>query len=204
MEIIAGNIGKKFSKEWIFRNLSFHLKNNQSLAITGANGSGKSTLLQILAGAITPSEGQVDYIKGKLSIAPEHFYQSISLATPYLELVEEMTIYELAEFHQCFKSFSDNISTPEFLSKIMLGHAANKEIRYLSSGMKQRVKLGLALFSDTAVLMLDEPTTNLDTKGTDWYLEEINKLLGKKIIIICSNQRHEYDFCEETILVRKN
>jgi len=201
MEIIAGNIGKKFSKEWIFRNLSFNLKQSQSLAITGPNGSGKSTLLQILAGATPPTEGQVDYLKGKFILSPDHFYKFISFAAPYLELIEEMTIRELAEFHKGFKPFSENISTNEFLSKIALNHAADKEIRYLSSGMKQRVKLGLALFSDTPILMLDEPTTNLDSKGTDWYLEEITKQLNKKIIIICSNQRHEYEFCEEIIKV---
>jgi ABC-type multidrug transport system ATPase subunit len=202
MEIIAENIGKKFNKEWIFRNLSFRLNSAQSLAITGPNGSGKSTLLQILAGAIPSSEGKINYLKEKLSLSSDYFYQHISYASPYLELIEEMSIRELSEFHKNFKPFSNNISTEEFLSRIMLEHAAEKEIRFLSSGMKQRVKLGLALFSDTNILMLDEPTTNLDNKGIDWYLEEINQQLNKRIIIVSSNQQHEYSFCEEIIKIR--
>ncbi len=202
MEIIAENIGKKFNKEWIFRNLSIRLNSTQSLAITGPNGSGKSTLLQVLAGSLPTSEGKINYVKGKRLLPPDYFYTHISFAAPYLELIEEMSIRELADFHKSFKPFSNTISTEEFLSKIMLEHAAEKEIRFLSSGMKQRVKLGLALFSESAVLMLDEPTTNLDSKGIDWYLAEINKQVNKRIIIVSSNQSYEYDFCEEIIKIR--
>ena len=202
MEIIAENIGKKFNKEWIFRNLSLRLKSSQSLAITGPNGSGKSTLLQVLAGAIPSSEGNLNYLQEKRFLSPDYFYTHLSYASPSLELIEEMSIRELSDFHKSFKSFSNNISTEEFLTKIMLEHAAEKEIRFLSSGMKQRVKLGLALFSDTPILMLDEPTTNLDSKGTDWYLEEINKQVNKRIIIVSSNQAFEYNFCEEIIKIR--
>ena len=199
MEIIAENIGKKFNKEWIFRNFSFKTTTNQSYAITGPNGSGKSTLLQVLAGSSSPSEGQLFYQQKQQLIYPDTFFQYISLAAPYLELIEEMTIREIANFHKGFKPFSDSISTEQFLAKINLEQAADKEIRFLSSGMKQRVKLGLALFSDTPILLLDEPTTNLDSKGIDWYLEEINKQLLKRIVVICSNQRYEHDFCDEEI-----
>lgn len=201
MEVVAENIGKKYTKEWIFRDLSLVLKDNQSLAITGPNGSGKSTLLQIMAGATPPTEGKINYLKGKLFLTPENFYHHISIAAPYLELIEEMTIRELTDFHKKFKPFSGNISTTEFIKKIFLDDAADKEIRFLSSGMKQRVKLGLALFSDTPILLLDEPTTNLDSKGIDWYLSEINQQLGKRIVVVSSNLRHEYEFCEKTLIV---
>ena len=203
MEIIAEKIGKKFNKEWIFRNFSFTLNHNQSFAITGPNGSGKSTLLQVLSGATIPSEGQLFYQQNKLIIQPESFYQYITLAAPYLELIEEMTIRELADFHKGFKPFTDKISTDQFLEKIKLEHAADKEIRILSSGMKQRVKLGLAIFSNSPILLLDEPTTNLDSKGIDWYLEEINKQIQKRTILICSNQRYEHDFCDKEINVQE-
>ena len=203
MEIIAENIGKKYNKEWIFRNLSLVLKNNQSIAITGANGAGKSTLLQLLAGAVPASEGSITYQKENKTLNSDFFFEHISYVAPYLELIEEMTIREMVTFHRNFKPLSENISTEDFVQKIMLEHAADKEVRLLSSGMKQRVKLGLALFSDTSVLMLDEPTTNLDNKGIDWYLQEIKKQLNKRLIIICSNQKHEYDFCEKALVVGK-
>lgn len=162
MEIIAEKIGKKFNKEWIFRNFSFTLNHNQSFAITGPNGSGKSTLLQVLSGATIPSEGQLNYQQNKLIIPPESFYQYISLAAPYLELIEELTIRELANFHQRFKPFAETISTNQFLEKIKLEHAADKEIRVLSSGMKQRVKLGLALFSNSPILLSNWRRTTCD------------------------------------------
>ncbi|HWZ23126.1 MAG TPA: ATP-binding cassette domain-containing protein, partial [Cytophagaceae bacterium] len=189
MKIVAEKIGKKYNKEWIFRNLSLVLQHNQSIAITGANGAGKSTFLQLLAGTTPASEGKITYKNDKLNFPAEEYYKYISYAAPYLELIEEMTIRELANFHKNFKPFSENISTEEFLQKIVLEHAADKEIRQLSSGMKQRVKLGLALFSRTPIVMLDEPTTNLDNKGIDWYLNEINQQLNKRIIIISSNQK---------------
>jgi ABC-type multidrug transport system ATPase subunit len=202
VKIVAEKIGKKYNKEWIFRNLSLVLQHNQSIAITGANGAGKSTFLQLLAGTTPASEGKITYKNDKLNFPAEEYYKYISYAAPYLELIEEMTIRELANFHKNFKPFSENISTEEFLQKIVLEHAADKEIRQLSSGMKQRVKLGLALFSRTPIVMLDEPTTNLDNKGIDWYLNEINQQLNKRIIIISSNQKHEYDFCEDILKIQ--
>ncbi len=201
MKIIAENIGKKFNKEWIFRNFSFTLPQNQSTAITGANGSGKSTLLQLLAANIPSSEGTILYQKGAQELPADQIYVQLSYAAPYLELVEEMTVRELVNFHKNFKPFSADLSTDQFIAKVMLENAADKEIRFLSSGMKQRVKLGLALYSNTSILLLDEPTTNLDSKGIDWYLEEINKQLGKRLIIIGSNQRYEYDFCDQEIKI---
>ena len=203
MEIIAENIGKKFNKEWIFRNFALHLNSQESLAVTGPNGSGKSTLLQIIAGSAPSTEGKISYIRGKRNLPSDLFYQFISYAAPYLELVEEMTVRELADFHKQFKPFTGNISTNEFIANVMLEKAAEKEVRFLSSGMKQRMKLGLALYSETPILLLDEPTTNLDSKGIDWYLEEINKQLQKRIVIIASNQSYEYDFCEREVAVVK-
>ena len=202
MEIAAEKIGKKFNKEWIFKNFSISIKENQSLAVTGPNGSGKSTLLQLLAGMLPPTEGKIRFQTDQLNLPVEEWYQTIAYAAPYLELIEEMSIRELSNFHQNFKPFKNNLSTEEFINKIGLGHASEKEIRFLSSGMKQRVKLGLALFSNTSILMLDEPTTNLDSKATDWYLEEIHKQLGKRIILICSNQSHEYSFCKDLIKIK--
>lgn len=202
MEIIAENIGKKFNKEWIFRNLSFTLHNSQSLAITGPNGSGKSTLLQILSGYIPASEGKIQYQKGKMILPSDDQFKHLSYSAPYLELIEEMTLTELVNFHKAFKALTENISTAQFISKIRMENAAQKEIRFFSSGMKQRVKLGLCLYSDTPILILDEPTANLDSNGIDWYQDEIKKQLGKRIVIIGSNQRYEYDFCETEINIK--
>jgi len=120
-----------------------------------------------------------------------------------MELIEEMNIIELATFHSKFKPFTNGVSPSNFAEKINLNQASNKEVRFFSSGMKQRVKLGLAFYSNTPILMLDEPCTNLDETGINWYLDEIKKQLNNRTILICSNQREEYSFCDETINLKK-
>ena len=204
MQIIADNLGRRFNREWIFRNLNLKLFSNRTYAVTGPNGSGKSTLLQVLSGMMPCSEGKVSYsLTGKMLIHPDDIYKSISIATPYQELIEEFTLEEQVDFHLKFKKFKEGISKEIFFEKLGLKDSVKKEIRFFSSGMKQRVKLGLALYSNSSILLLDEPTTNLDAQGTDWYLKEIKANISERLAVICSNQRHEYDFCEELIELKK-
>lgn len=203
MEIIADDIGKKYGKEWVIRNLSFTVPSSASLAIVGSNGSGKSSLLRILSGASPPSAGEVFYQFENRTIFPEQFYQYIAIAAPYLELIEEMTLLEIVSFHKGFKSFQDGRSSMDVIETMRLTDSTHKEIRNFSSGMKQRVKLGLSIFSDTPILLLDEPCSNLDPKGIDWYLGQLSLQVKKRTILICSNQPYEYPFCQNTLHLGK-
>ena len=197
MKISLQNVGKRFNRDWIFRSCSLQLLHNHSYAITGPNGSGKSTLLQVIAGATLHSEGDIQYSLGDQKISEP--YQYIAIAAPYLELVEELTATELLQFHASFKSFS--VPIPAILAAVQLEKAADKQLRYFSSGMKQRLKLAQAFYSDVPVLLLDEPTTNLDADGIALYRSLMMEQLGKKLIIISSNVEAEYDFCEQVISV---
>lgn len=199
MTIELQNIGKKFNKDWIFRNLNYEFKSANSYAVTGHNGSGKSTLLQIISGFVLPTEGLV------VSSEYEHnsLYQQIAIAAPYLELVEEMTAMEFLQFHQQFKSFIGNISLPQILEEVQLSNAADKQIRYFSSGMKQRLKLAQAFFSDSQILLLDEPTSNLDKQGINLYLQLIKQYTNDRLVIICSNDEAEYSFCNQKLEITK-
>jgi ABC-type multidrug transport system ATPase subunit len=200
MKISLQNAGKRFNRDWIFRSCSLDFLPKHSYAITGPNGSGKSTLLQVIAGATLHSEGNILYTNDtQKNIADPYLY--ISIAAPYLELVEEMTATEMLEFHAAFKPLTASVT--EILTAVQLEKSANKQIRYFSSGMKQRLKLAQAFFSDTPVLLLDEPTTNLDNEGIALYRHLISQQLGKKLIIISSNVEAEYDFCEEVIKVEE-
>jgi len=201
MQITLTDTGKRYNREWIFRHFSFDFMPGRTYAITGPNGSGKSTLLQVVAGAILHSEGKIDYYNSgnKTSIPTGDAYKKVSLATPYLELVEEMTASEMLAFHAGFKEFSH--TAEEILSAVTVEKAAHKQIRYFSSGMKQRLKLGMAFFSKTPVLLLDEPTTNLDAEGIALYLHLIEKHSQGKLVIISSNDVDEYKFCEEVISI---
>ncbi len=187
--------GKRFNREWIFKNFNQEFLPGQCYAITGPNGSGKSTLLQAIAGSLQLSEGSIDW-KGNPEIDPEQIFLHLAIAAPYLELIEEMTAREFLQFHSQFKPLIQTISIPDILGILGLDKAANKQIRFFSSGMKQRVKLAQAIFADVPVLLLDEPCTNLDQTGYKLYHELINTYCSKKLIIVSSNDPHEYDFCK--------
>ena len=212
VEIILSDTGKRFNRDWIFRHFTFTFSPGKSYAITGSNGSGKSTLLQAIAGSLYVSEGKLAYQKeekGKESqvsenkqqevIEAERIYQYISIAAPYLELIEEMTAKEFLLFHHQFKPLTTIVGIEEILSLIGLEKAVDKQIRYFSSGMKQRIKLAQAIFSDVPVLLLDEPCTNLDKAGYTLYHSLINNYCVKKLIIVSSNDSQEMDYCDEKI-----
>jgi ABC-type multidrug transport system ATPase subunit len=199
MQISLTNTGKRFNREWVFRRLSYEFVAGKKYAITGPNGSGKSTLLQIIGGAISHNEGNIQYSMLNVQYSSEEVYKHISIAAPYLELVEEMTAKEFLEFHSQFKLL--RLGIYEIVKIVGLEKAINKQIRYYSSGMKQRLKLAQAFFSNSPVLLLDEPTTNLDTDGISLYHHLINNYTKDKLVIISSNDKQEYDFCEEEIVI---
>jgi ABC-2 type transport system ATP-binding protein len=213
MRITLIDAGKRFNRDWIFRHLHYQFHTGRSYAITGPNGSGKSTLLQAIAGAIDISEGKArfempvaawqeaspDPNDPQQTIPPDQVYKYLSISAPYLELIEEMTFTEFLQFHQAFKPFLPGHTLPEIISRVGLEGSAHKQIRYYSSGMKQRVKLVQSIFSDTPVILLDEPCTNLDAEGVDLYRRLIDEHCSGRLLIVSSNDRQEYDFCGESI-----
>ena len=201
MQIQLTNTGKRYNRDWIFRHCNYTFHVGKSYAIIGPNGSGKSTLLQTIAGAINPSEGQVFFSVNDQRLAVDDTYKYISLAAPYLEVIEEMTATEFLSFHAAFKPLLSSITIAEIIAVIGLEQNAAKQIRYYSSGMKQRIKLAQAIFSDTPILLLDEPCTNLDISGYQLYNQLIATYCSKKLIIVSSNDPQEYGFCQEQILI---
>ena len=199
MKISLNNLGKRYSREWIFRNLSFQFNINKHYAITGPNGSGKSTLLQIIAGSTIYNEGGIIYHESDKNIEPEKIFKKISFAAPYLEVVEEMTLVEFFAFHQKMKGWVSSIDTKEIIFTLDLEKSSHKQIRYFSSGMKQRVKLAQAIFSNVPTVLLDEPLTNLDDKGILLYHSLIKNYCNDRLVIVSSNDKNEYSFCEEKI-----
>jgi ABC-type multidrug transport system ATPase subunit len=203
MHIQLEQTGKKYNREWIFRGLSCTFTAGKKYAITGPNGSGKSTLLQTIAGSTVLSEGSIEYRLDDKILAPENAFTRLSICAPYLTLIEEMTALEFLAFHESFKSFMPGITPSAILEIIELTSAANKQIRYFSSGMKQRIKLAQAIFSEVPVLFLDEPCTNLDETGYALYQSLIQNYASHKLIIVSSNDKAEYHFCEEVIDIKK-
>lgn len=201
MKIELENIGRRFNREWIFRKISYTFQQGEYYAILGPNGSGKSTLLNVIAGSLTSSEGELVYIKAGKKIDAEHIFKYLSLAAPYLELIEEFTLTEMIDFHFRFKSYLPGLNAPALLDLLGLGKSKDKPLKFFSSGMKQRTKLALAFGADTPVLLLDEPTSNLDQKGIEWYYRLVEEFAKSRLLIVCSNQEHEYSFCKHQLSV---
>ena len=202
MQIQVTAASKRFNTEWIFSNLDFSFTTGQHYALIGNNGSGKSTLLQIIAGYIGLTKGTIHWTNtsGK-DIDSANIFQYISIAAPYLELVEEFTALEQIAFHEQFKPLQTGLSPIELLEKIGLSNAANKQIRNFSSGMKQRLKLALAIFDQAPILLLDEPCSNLDKHGIGQYQEWMATYQNNRTIIVASNDSNEYSFCKEQIML---
>jgi ABC-type multidrug transport system ATPase subunit len=192
MKISINNLGKKFNREWIFRELTYEFKAGNTYALVGPNGSGKSTLLQILWGQLPPSQGTLIYSLGLQEIPAEEIFRSLSIATSYMELIEEFTLREMVRFHFRFKKIRNGGTPDDVLERLELHLASDKYISNFSSGMRQRLKLGLAFYSETPLIFLDEPTTNLDSKSIEWYWSHLTSLPQDALIFIASNQEHEY------------
>ena len=203
MKISCVDAGKRFNRDWIFRHFNFEFSHPLTYAITGPNGSGKSTLLQVLSRAVIATTGKITYQlpSSPAPIEDDEVFNHLSIAAPYLEVVEEMTLVELLSFHQTFKPYITGVTIPEIIQRINLEKAADKQIRYFSSGMKQRVKLAQAIFSDTPGLFLDEPCTNFDESGFKLYHELMESFGKNRLVIISSNDPNEYSFAEKVLSV---
>lgn len=199
IKISLVDAGKRYNREWIFRHLTIELHQGEAYAITGPNGSGKSTLLQTIAGAVGLSEGKIHYNENETPVPEEAVFKKISFAAPYLELVEEMTLNEFLSFHNNFKPFYPEVTAEAAAEMVGLTKAKDKQIAHFSSGMKQRLKLAQAFFSDTPVLMLDEPTANLDAEGIAVYHLLVKEFRKDRIVIVSSNDEQEYSFCNTII-----
>jgi ABC-type multidrug transport system ATPase subunit len=188
--------GKRYKREWIFKGLNYTFEPGNRYALLGPNGSGKSTLMKVLSGHLSPSKGRiVFYDKAGKAIEPDQVYPLVAYAAPYIELIEEFTLEEAIRFHAGLKPFQPQIEVKHLYELLNLPKARQKEIRFFSSGMKQRVKLAFAICSNAPILLLDEPATNLDVQGVAWYKNLIAKFAADRLVIIASNDPHDAEFC---------
>jgi len=200
IEIILDKAGKQYNEDWIFCDLRHTFTTGNSTVILGSNGSGKSTLLQVISSAIMPTAGKVTYRMNGNQVLPEHAFRLMAIAAPYIELIEEFTLSEMISFHRRLKPLVRNMTSPDLIRLCELEHSADKPLKYFSSGMKQRLKLALAIMSNTPVLLLDEPVSNLDKAAISWYQELIEKNSRDRLIIVSSNSvAEEFGFCSHQI-----
>lgn len=197
------NCSKRFQFEWIFKDISLNLDDASAWSITGSNGSGKSTLLKCISGQLPLTDGSIRYSLNEKNIPDTEIYQYLVISAPYLELPEEFTLQEVLGFHFKFKKAYQSLSIEKMMDIMYLSEHKNKAVSQFSSGMKQRLKLGLCFFSDIPLILLDEPTSNLDKKGSDWYLGLVEEFGADRKILVCSNEPKEYGFCDRQIMIEQ-
>ncbi|MEZ4800519.1 MAG: ABC transporter ATP-binding protein [Flavobacteriales bacterium] len=200
MKIKLEKIGKRYQKEWIFKDLDFQFESNSPVAILGSNGSGKSTLLQVLSGYLTPTEGLIQWEKEGSLISVQHIYKSITLASPASALYDDFTLRENITFFQSFKSFKNEMNVEEVAKRMGLEAQMDKQLKFYSSGMRQRVKLGLAIMGESDILLLDEPSSHLDAKAIQWYNDLVLEFMKDRVVCVASNKEEsETSFCKSAI-----
>lgn len=202
LTIQVADLAKRYNREWIFKNLTHTFQSGKTYAVTGPNGSGKSTLMQVLCGHLPQSSGTLIYSVSGKKIPMEDIFHQVAVAAPYMDLIEELTLKEQLAFHFNMRKPRQGYSIDTILDKLYLSDSRDKQIINFSSGMKQRVKLGLAFFTEANAIFLDEPGTNLDEKAFDWYRENLKVLTTNgNLVFIASNQKNEYPESAEIISV---
>ncbi|MFK7969180.1 MAG: ATP-binding cassette domain-containing protein [Bacteroidia bacterium] len=198
--ITISQVGKRYYSRWLFRGVDMELKAGDRLALIGTNGSGKSTLLRIFAGQLLPTEGSIAYLNAGKKVSYDRLYEHLSWAAPSLELYDDLTLEEHVKWHfrmkKCLLSNTDKV-----ISKLRLEADRDKKLRLFSSGMLQRVKVGLALFTQSKLILLDEPTSNMDTRNADAILAMIDEYQGDRILILASNLEREYGSYTNTLVL---
>jgi ABC-type multidrug transport system ATPase subunit len=200
MQVELHNISKKYSNHYILKDFSYQFMAGNSYAVLGSNGSGKSTLVKMLSGLHSPSKGEVKFSKDGKQIKEEKVFSYVSLAAPWSDVIEDFTLEECIRFQFQFREPLNNISVKEMITISGLEKSSKKFIHQYSSGMKQRVRLLLAFFTQSEILLLDEPTSNLDAAGKQWYRSLVEKYTNNRMVVVASNHLNdEYDFCKEVI-----
>jgi ABC-type multidrug transport system ATPase subunit len=199
MEIILEGLSKRYQNHWIFKNFNLHISPGEKLAVIGPNGSGKSTLIKIISGALIPTSGKISYRLNSSRLSSERIFKYLSFTAPYIELIEEFTLKEIVRFHQAFKPFNEEYSIKRFVEFLEYPFRQDQYIKGFSSGMKQRLQLGLSLLANTPLLLLDEPGSNLDKQGKEWFQRILKENAQSKTVIIASNEPDDYLYCERVL-----
>ncbi|KAB2810283.1 ABC transporter ATP-binding protein [Phaeocystidibacter luteus] len=204
MQVELKDIGKKFERHFVFRNVSDSFKTGDKTAILGGNGSGKSTLLKIISGSLTSTEGKIEITQNNQNLPVENYMRQVAFAGPYTEIIEEYNLEEIVAFQSQFRKWRNGLSDADVIELTRLQKVAKRPIANFSSGMRQRVRLALAILSDTPVLLLDEPTSNLDAKGMVWFQNLLADHVDDRILFVGSNhQEIETALCTREINLRK-
>jgi heme exporter protein A len=200
LELACDAVGHHFGRQRLFADVSFALSTPGSVCVAGPNGSGKSTLLRILAGLIEPARGRVTWRAGGRDLPRGERFPRLGFVSPDLHLYGELTVLENVRFFARARHLQGRDERwRELLVKFGLGAEGHKPYAALSSGLKQRAKFACAVLHDPAVLLLDEPTANLDRTGRDLIAGVMRAQSERGLLVIATNEEEEYQFGESLV-----
>jgi len=199
IQLTLTGVGKRFGRNWILQDLNEQFSGGERIGIKGRNGSGKSTLLRIICGQLTPSRGAVALKINEEEVSVNDLYRYVSWTAPYLEIVEELTITEFLAFHFGLKPLLPGLSLTDLPSLLELNDVRKRKLSACSSGMRQRVLLGSALYANTPLLLLDEPTVTLDEDAIDWFHQQLADYCGARLTLIASNEASDLQDCQRVL-----
>ena len=203
MKISCSKLGIHFNYKYLFKQVSLEFELGKAYGLLGPNGTGKSTLLKILSGFMEATDGSIEYNDEGTVINPTDYYKYISYVAPYMDLFEELTLIELLELHFKLKPLKPDYSIEKIIKILGFEGKEGRELRFFSSGMKQKLKLALGLYTDTPILILDEPCTNMDSNAKLWYQMELNTIINKRLILIATNDLEDIEQCTVKIDLKK-
>ncbi|MDG1779834.1 MAG: ATP-binding cassette domain-containing protein [Flavobacteriales bacterium] len=191
MEVKLEQLGRRFGRDWIFRNIDCTINDGSHTIIVGGNGSGKSTLLQLISGFLSPSEGSLLFSKQGNTVEEKALFKEVSIAAPYLDVFEDLTLDEMINFQDQFRPWIGSLTSQDIVKELELEAHSHKQVKHFSSGMRQRLKLGLAILTDSSMVCLDEPSSNLDKAAVTWYRNLLTKYASNRTVFISTNHVEE-------------
>ncbi len=198
------NISKSFGRRLIFKGIDYRFTENKIYGIAGSNGSGKSTLTKIIAGVLSPSKGKVIHSNGGSEIIAERLHNYLGFVSPYLVLYDEFSALENLKYFAEIRGIGfDEEKIKLLLNEFGLSKRGNDLLKAYSSGMKQRMKFIFALQHSPKLLLLDEPTSNLDEEGKKTVYRVINQIKKNTVVIIASNEKNDLELCDEVLELSK-
>lgn len=196
------NVTMIFGRRLIFKEINFEFNNGNVYGIAGHNGSGKSTLSKIISGIIAPTKGKIIHTENEKKIIPEKLHDYLGFVSPYLVLYDEFTAEEnLIHFSRIRGHKFDKEKAKHLLNHFGIYDRRNDLLKGYSSGMKQRMKFVFALMHNPRLLLLDEPTSNLDNEGKESVYQIIQEESKKNLVIIASNEETDLSYCNKVLEV---
>lgn len=194
MNIKVDNVTKIIKKVKVLDHVSLEFESGEIIGLKGINGSGKTMIMRIISGLIRPTEGKV-FINGRELKKEMDFPESIGVLIDSPAFLDGYSAYDNLRYMASVKNKVSGEEIKDLLKKVELADAGKKKYKYFSLGMKQRLGIAAAIMEHPDIILIDEPTNALDSKGVEMVkcILQQEKERGALIVLTC----HDYSVLKE-------